>query len=65
MNKIPQVNQDICIGCGTCTFLAPKTFRLNGEGKSEVVNPPGDTEEKIQEAIDSCPVQAISWQKKE
>ncbi len=59
MAKLPQVDKGTCIGCGTCTVLAPKTFKLGKDGKAEVINPPGDEEEKIKEAIDSCPVNAI------
>lgn len=59
MAKIPVVDKEKCIGCGTCTVLAPKTFRLGKDGKAEVINPPGDEEEKIKEAIDGCPVEAI------
>lgn len=67
MAKIPKVDKEKCIGCGTCTVLAPKTFRLGKDGKAEVINPPADEEEKIsklvsaeiKEAIDSCPVEAI------
>jgi len=59
MAKIPVVDKNKCIGCGTCTVLAPKTFRLGKDGKAEVINPPGDEEEKIKEAAESCPVDAI------
>jgi len=62
MAKLPQVDKETCIGCGTCTVLAPKTFKLGKDGKAEVINPPRDEEEKIKEAVDSCPVQAISLQ---
>ena len=55
-----KVDNDKCIGCGTCAVLAPKTFKLRDDGKVDVINPPGDEEEKIKEAIDSCPVDAIS-----
>lgn len=51
-----------CIGCGTCAALAGKTFKMQADGKSQVVNPGGDNEETIQSAVDSCPVAAISWQ---
>jgi ferredoxin len=57
------VDQDTCIGCGTCEGICPEVFRLNEEeGKSEVVKPKGGPEDLIQEAIDSCPVEAIHWQ---
>ncbi len=59
MAKLPQVDKETCIGCGTCTVIASKTFKLGKDGKAEVLNPPGDEEEKIKEAVDSCPVNAI------
>jgi len=55
------VNQDTCVGCGTCSSLAAKTFVLGDNSKAKVTNPPGNSEEEIQNAIDSCPVEAISW----
>ena len=59
MTKIV-IDQKKCIGCGTCTVLAPKTFKLGKNGKAEIMNQKGDSETKIKEAISSCPVQAIS-----
>ena len=53
------VDQKKCLGCGTCVMIASKTFIIGKEGKAEVVNQAGDSEEKIQEAVNSCPVQAI------
>ncbi|MEN6302731.1 MAG: ferredoxin [Armatimonadia bacterium] len=58
---IPVVDQDTCIGCGLCTQLAPKTFELNEDAVAQVVDPEGDDEATIQQAIDGCPVAAISW----
>lgn len=60
MAKLPIVDKDKCIGCSTCSTLASKTFRLGKDNKAEVINPPGDEEKEIKEAIDSCPVDAIS-----
>jgi ferredoxin len=34
---------------------------MNEEGVSEVYDPRGASEAKIQDAIDSCPMQCISW----
>ena len=53
------VDKKKCIGCGTCVVIAPKTFKLTDDGKAEVINPPGDSQNSIKEAVDSCPVQAI------
>ena len=61
--KKPKVDEEKCIGCGTCVALCPKTFKLNDEAKAEVINPTGDPEDEIQSAIDSCPTQAIVWEK--
>lgn len=60
--SVPFVDQDVCIGCGLCTQIAMHTFQLNDETVSEVVDPRGDEEATIQQAIDSCPVSCISWQ---
>jgi len=60
MTKILKVDKEVCIGCGTCVVLAPKSFKLDADGKAEAINPPGDTPEVIKEAIDSCAVQAIT-----
>jgi len=54
------VDQQICIGCGLCVSIVPEAFRLNDAGVSEVHNQAA-SEAKIQEAIDSCPVNCIHW----
>ncbi len=57
------VDQDECIGCGTCEGICPDVFQLNEEiDKSEVIQPEGGPDDLIQEAIESCPVEAIHWQ---
>jgi len=55
-----QVDQDKCIGCGTCVAIAGKTFKFNDAGKAEVINEKGDDADTVKSAADSCPVQAIS-----
>jgi ferredoxin len=42
-----------------CEALAPAVFRLNANRQSEAFDPAGDTEEKILEAAENCPVAAI------
>ncbi|MFH0864338.1 MAG: ferredoxin [Candidatus Gottesmanbacteria bacterium] len=59
--KTLTIDQDKCIGCGTCVALVPKVFQLNDDSKAEVTDQMGDTEENINNAIDSCSVQAINW----
>jgi len=53
------IDKNLCLGCGTCTVIAPKTFKLGSDGKAEVIDLSGDEEKTIKEAIDSCPVNAI------
>ncbi len=62
MPRIPVVNADDCISCALCEEICPEVFRLNDKDLSEVYNPTGAPEDKIQEAIDSCAVQCISWE---
>jgi ferredoxin len=61
--KQPVVNQDTCIGCGTCAALASATFAIDANtGKAHVVNPSGNSEAEIDTAIASCPGGSITWQ---
>jgi ferredoxin len=61
--RIPQVDQDACIGCGLCVTNVPQVFRLAEHDKAEVFDAGGETEDTIQrEAIDICPVSCIYWQ---
>lgn len=54
----PKINTELCIGCGTCESLCPQVFQVQ-EGKSKVVaSECGEC--NCQEAVDSCPVKAIS-----
>ncbi len=62
MAKAPVVEQSECISCGLCAEICPEVFRLNDQDISEVYNPSGAPEDKIQEAIDGCPVQCIHWE---
>ena len=54
-----RINKEKCLGCGTCTILASKSFKLADDGKAEVLEPYGDDEQIIREAADSCPMGAI------
>ena len=58
---VPQVDADLCTGCELCTETAENTFAMSDEGLAIVTNPTGDDTDTIQEALDSCPVEAISW----
>ncbi|MFC1710265.1 ferredoxin [Patescibacteria group bacterium] len=57
------VDKNKCIACGLCSTIAPKTFKPGGDGKATVINPKGDSDKKIMEAIMCCPAGAISREK--
>ena len=52
------IDQDKCIGCGLCINTCPDLFRLNDQGKSEVIGQ-GNTD-CAQGAAAGCPVSAIT-----
>ena len=59
--KRAYVNPDLCIGCGLCVSTAPEVFRLNAGGISEAyAETPTGAEARVEEAMHSCPVDAIS-----
>ncbi len=56
------VDEITCIGCKHCAHVARNTFYIEPDyGRSRVVRQDGDSEERIQEAIDTCPVDCIHW----
>ncbi len=61
MAQIPRVDQDSCTGCETCIDLCPGVFRLTDDMVAEAYDPKGASKDEIQEAMDSCPVECISW----
>jgi ferredoxin len=62
MARIPYVDEDACISCGLCVDSVPEVFRLTRDNLAEVYDPAGASEQKIQEAVDGCPVNCIYWQ---
>jgi ferredoxin len=42
-----------------CLATAPQVFAHNADRQSEVIDPAGDTPEKILEAASNCPTSAI------
>lgn len=56
------VDELICIGCKHCAHVARNTFYIEPDyGRSRVIRQDGDSEELVQEAIDTCPVDCIHW----
>ena len=55
-----EINRDVCMGSGNCSFWAPGVFDLDDDGIAIVVDPEGEPEDKIVLAGQGCPTQAIS-----
>jgi len=54
------VDELTCIGCKHCAHVARNTFYIEPDyGRSRVVQQDGDSDDLIQEAIDTCPVDCI------
>ncbi|CAK9148771.1 unnamed protein product [Ilex paraguariensis] len=55
------VDEVKCVGCLKCALFAEKTFAVESiYGRARVVAQWADTEDKIEEAIEACPVDCIS-----
>jgi ferredoxin len=60
--KAVWVDEAVCIGCRYCAHVAANTFMVEDSwGRSRAIRQDGDTTERIQEAIDTCPVDCIHW----
>jgi ferredoxin len=60
--KAVWVDEAVCIGCRYCSHVAANTFVVEATwGRSRAIRQDGDSTERIQEAIDTCPVDCIHW----
>jgi ferredoxin len=55
-----EINRDVCMGSGNCSFWAPGVFDLDDDGVAIVTDPAGESEDKIILAAQGCPTQAIT-----
>ncbi|GHC40734.1 ferredoxin [Streptomyces flavofungini] len=55
-----EVDRSVCIGSGMCVGTAPDGFTLDTARQSHPTHPETDAAEKILEAAESCPVEAIT-----
>lgn len=54
------VDELTCIGCTHCAHVARNTFYIEPDyGRARVIRQDGDSDELIQEAMDTCPVDCI------
>ena len=54
-----EVDRELCFGFGDCVDTAPTVFALDADDKASVIDPDGASLERIVEASQNCPVDAI------
>ena len=55
------IDENKCIGCGVCSSMLDSVFEMNDDkGIATVKDANGAGAAEIQEAIEACPVEAIS-----
>lgn len=67
------VDKDICIGCSVCSETCPSVFKVKEDSTyandfksfTDDIVEQEPIADAVQQAIDSCPVQCISWREKE
>ncbi len=60
MQKTPYIDPDLCTGCELCTETAPEAFEMAGD-VATVRDTTDWSEDTVQDAIENCPVEAITW----
>ena len=56
-----KIDKDLCTGCGLCPDTCPEVFKMDGDKAKVIVDVvPLKSEKTCKEAVDSCPVEAIS-----
>ena len=57
------VDEEVCTGCGLCTETCPEVFEMDGDlAKVKCEAVPAGAEASCMEAVEGCPVTAISTQ---
>ncbi|MBN1765112.1 MAG: ferredoxin [Sedimentisphaerales bacterium] len=55
------VDADACTGCGLCCDICPEVFEMKNDLAVVQEDPvPDENEDTCRDAVDSCPVEAIS-----
>lgn len=62
MDRKVRIDEEECIGCGSCVDVCPDVFEMDHElEKSFVIHPEGGDEDCILEAMGECPMSCIIW----
>ncbi|MGC0332291.1 ferredoxin [Streptomyces sp. SAI-170] len=55
-----EVDRALCIGSAQCVHRAPDAFHLDTARQSRPLRPDMDADERVLEAAENCPVEAIA-----
>lgn len=55
-----EIDRELCMGSGNCTFAPPGVFELDEDSIARVVDPTRATRDEIDAAARQCPTGAIS-----
>ena len=58
----PVIDYDLCEGCATCVEYCPEVFEMRDDDKAYVKDDPKCDTCDCQEAADTCPVEAITFE---
>jgi len=62
MSKKVYIEEEECVGCGSCEEICSEVFKLDEDTeKARVIKESGGPEDLIQEAMETCPVECIHW----
>ena len=62
MGKRVVIDEEECMGCEACVEIAPDVFEFDDDtGKALVVQPEGGDIGLVEEAMDACPADCITW----
>lgn len=59
------VNDETCIGCGACIAIDSEHFDFDSDGRSCAISNENLNSDDLSNAIESCPVAAISIEESE
>lgn len=54
------IDPDECIGCESCVEICPDVFEMDDDGEKAIVIAEDSTSACVDEAIETCPNEAIS-----
>jgi ferredoxin len=54
------IDEDLCVGTGSCVRWLPSVFQLDGNGLAIVRDVAGASAEEIEDCAEGCPTGAIT-----